>query len=524
MAKLPTIRPKQTRIQGVWRTFKEMLGREETQELTVWQKMTALWSLYNSKTSIDYSKVNYALTRALYYASEMEDRINKRKVGAQFLLGAIFAKPIVNAATAFILRNPLQIEVEGAEKAMKSINGWLKKNHSYVQLALRNSQREGDSYLAIEKDGTPRLLPPEYVDKKTNILNADEVIGFDVTRYVSETAENDRDKMTKYVTEYREKSTITYKYSEDKKTRTRVDEMSEDFDKEQPVCIIHFANEREAGALYGNSEYQSCYTYFANYHAVLESGVQGVIYNNTPVPTITGVENVEEFKEQNGTKDDNGNVVVKWDNKKLMIGGKDVQYNMLQANDMTGGTEKILNILFWGICQTSETPEFVFGTAVQSSKASVSEQMPVMLAKAERKRGVYEESLRELVEVLAFVLSQLNPGDFKSMPDDFTIVWPQMVKADDEVNIKKAEFGLENGLITKKTALQMIDVEQWVSDLDAELEEAEKEEKKRQEEQQALFPTMSTSSNRLQNEKKSVTDDPTGKNDPKNPEVSPTDA
>jgi hypothetical protein len=50
-----------------------------------------------------------------------------------------------------------------------------------------------------------------------------------------------------------------------------------------------------------------------------------------------------------------------------------------------------LELILYCIVDVSETPEFAFGTAVQSSKASVSEQMVPLARKIRRKRGQFEE-------------------------------------------------------------------------------------------------------------------------------------
>lgn len=474
MAKLPEIRQKK----GFWSTIKEMLGR--TSEETIWNRVKLLWKFYSNKSTVDYSKVNYALTRAIYYASEVEDRITGKKYGAKFLLGAVYGKPIVNSSTSFIIKSPLQIECEH-EDTQTEVNKWLKENHTLIVQAIRNSLKDGDSYPTIDDDGTSRLIAPEYVDKIVDPLNANKTIGYDISYYMKD------DKNTilqTYLLEYRETGITVYKIDGEKKTE--LSEKSVTFENGKPIPIIHFANEPEPNALYGNSEYQSCYTLMANYHAVMESAIQGNIYNSTPVPYITGIENMAEFKETNGTLDDDGNYQIDWNNTKLLLGGKGTQFGVVQASDMTDGASKLLNLLFWSICQTSETPEFVMGNAVASSNASVDSQMPVMVSKAKRKQGIFTKPVRELIRLVMYQLAKENTKIVKDI--DFSVVWSDVTEVDDKLNLEKARFLLSGKIATKETLGRIVGLDDWVADITKEVEDAGAEEQEKVEQELALFP------------------------------------
>lgn len=455
-----------------YRIVKEMIGRTDTD---MWTKVTAIWNVYK-KPTMDTSKVNYPLAKSFYYASEVTDRKTGKKWGIKFVLGAVFAKPIVNSITNFVLSSPVQIDIK--DKHTKDIvNKWLKDNHGLNLQAVRNSFREGDSYVKINSTAEGHLVAPECVDKIVNPKNIDNILGYDVT-YIYQ--ENNTTRT--FLIEYRKDAKTTYELTSGKKVK----KATETYKNGKLLEIVQISNEPEPNALYGNTEYQSCVTLMANYHAVLESAIQNHIYNSTPVPVIEGIENMQEFLEKNGEKDEDGNYQVKWDGKKMFILGKGATAKMMQISDTSKGTETLLNILFWCICQSSETPEFVFGTAVQSSKASVSEQMPIMIAKAKRKQAIVKTYFKKIIELL---ISQLYVLDKKIKMDlEFDVIMPSIIDEDKKLNLEIIKVLLEQKIITKETAATIAGVGEWVDNIGEEVEKAKKENKDIIESEMSLLP------------------------------------
>lgn len=464
MAKIPEIRPKQS----IFGTVREMLGRVEKESF--WNKVSAVCNIFTIKDTIDFSKVNYTLSKALYYASEIEDR-NGKKWGANFIMGAVFAKPIVNAAASFILGSPIQVDSED-EYTKEAINDWLKQNHSYFQQAIRNSLRDGDEYMLIDNNTNVRLLGAENVDKEVDALDLEKVNSYKVTYYY-EDDENSSITKKKYELKY---STLGIEVTVYKQSATKgiVDkDMSTEYDEERPIAIIHFSNEKEPNAIYGQSEYQSCYILMANYHEVMKKSIKNTIYNSAPVPYITGIENISKFLETNGERQDDGTYKINWNTAKLMLGTKDTKFGVIQSPDTVASADKLLNLLFWGICQTSETPEFIMGTAVQSSKASTESQMPIMVEKAKRKQGLYKKPIKEAVNLFLYVASKLDPKIKADL--EYSLVMPEVAQADEQITLEKAKLLAQEKAITKETLARMLGLEEYVDDVQAEVDKANKE-------------------------------------------------
>lgn len=481
MSKLPEMRQRK----GFIATIREMIGRTE-QGTSFTERVKMVWRMYTAQTSVDYSKVNYTLARAIYYASEIKNRKTSKKVGGKFLLGAAFGKPIVNAATSFIIGTPIQIEISD-EYTKDKMNSWLKENYDITQSAVRMSLRDGDSYPIVENDLSVRMLDPDNVDKIVNILNASDIQGYNVDNYVDENP--DKISKVRYVTEYRKGTKTVKKYVDNKEepTSAKTDTVT------GPLPIVHFANEPEPNALYGNSEYQSCYTIMANYHAVLEESVKGNIFNNSPYPYITGVENMEEFKKTNGTLNDDGGYTFTWEKSKILMGGAGTTFGVIQMQNNAADSQTILNTLFYLICQTSETPEYVFGTAVQSSKASTETQAPIMIAKAQRKQGCFTRPMKELLKL---VMYHMNITDPKIKTDiEFNLIWPDITAIDEKMNLDRAKLANDAKLATKETIARIAGVDQYVEDITAEVKKATDESQAAMDFENSLYPAQAPVAN-----------------------------
>ncbi len=132
----------------------------------------------------------------------------------------------------------------------------------------------------------------------------------------------------------------------------------------------------------------------------------------------------------------------------------------------------LLELIFYNIVDASQTPEFLLGTAVQSSKASVSEQLPVIVAKARRKRKRLKKVLKRLIG--AYVFRQMMAGD-----PDFCDLWaagtpvsisfPPIVDEDEKLTKETLDMLIERGVISDETALALSVIGPHIQDKVAEV-------------------------------------------------------
>lgn len=476
----------------------EMVGRTDTAEET-YGKIRARFGMYKSVATYDVSRTSTALARAIYFANKYRDAKTGVEYGEDYLLGAPLGKPIVNIAAAFAIGGPVQIvenntvtqdddpsqtnedldpyAVEPINPTIANVNQWLDENRNLLYLLARNSFRDGDSFVVIEDDGELIEVPPEDVDIIQNPFRPDSIDGYDIFTTIDDPDVKTKNQTITYVDEirrtYRRRMIQDQSGNRTEVPGTRVDYRSAEDGglEERDLPVIHFANEKEARALYGVSEFQSLYFLMANYHAVLAAAIKGNIYNSSAVPVVQGVENMRQFLESNFKKDADGNYVLKWDSDRMLVVGKGGSVQMLQADGTASDAQTLLEVLFWLIAQNSETPEFAFGTAVQSSKASVSEQTPMLIKKAIRKQGQLEAPIRKLIDLYIKRMAVLRPEEFNS-ETQFSIDMPDILDKDLNVNIQIVNTLLEKGIITEETAAIMLNIGKYVKDLDKEIAKA----------------------------------------------------
>lgn len=463
------------------------------------QRVKFFFNRYSDIESVDYERTIYALTKAIYYASTVRDKSGDgqgKTYGSKFLFGAVFGKPIINATAAFAFNNPPEVIINNGktkerEATQEFINNWLKENKREYFDVKRWALRDGDSYMYVRDDLTPKIIPGDRVDVDVDPLTGD-VTTLSMTSYVKE-----GEATVKYVTvftetppfvelrKYEEGDDTNYKTikvkvsSDDEAEGTEVtEEKTKDEDLEnRPFELVEFHNEVDAGNVYGNSEFQNLYYLFANYHAVLENAIKNNIFNSNAVPYITGVEDIRKFQEANGERQSDGTYKVEVEADSLLIGNKDFGIKMLEGAQTAGEANTLLKKIFYLIVDASETPEFVFGTAVSSSKASVSEQMPVMVQKAERKQREQEVYDRKLIETVIY--KGYKAGACPMSQADFSLVYPSIMSSDLKLNLEIVKTLSEEGTITDHTKMILLEMGDKVDDIDSEIERARKENDKK---------------------------------------------
>ena len=261
---------------------------------------------------------------------------------------------------------------------------------------------------------------------------------------------------------------------------------------EQALPVLHFANEPDPKAVYGTSEYQNVLALFQNYASILSGGTKNVIYNSTPIPVIKGVTDTDAFEaDANDSMDasdqeayanspGSGTTMpgLDWSNQKVLyIDGQNADAKFLQATGVVADAVLLLEYYFFLMVQGSETPEFSLGTGVASSKASTDSQMPVLIKKIERKQKQATKVLRKLIRVYMEKQTLLSNVAYLNMDIENIRIAVNFPAIDDEdltLTLAVVTFALQSGIMTKKTALEMI-ANGRVKDIDEEVKAAAKE-------------------------------------------------
>lgn len=396
---------------------------------------TTGWRL-GSGYQIDTTRVDYQLARELY-----------RNTNDRYKLGAAFAKPVVNTLSGF-MGAPKFVHRGGDDATQAFLDETFERWVGKIRRLQRNALRDGDVFARIDTRinrfddrALPelylRLLPPEWctpiMDPITGAIR-EFVIAWPVFESKYDSFGKRMDNKPQYtiierITEaertfdvegYAPPGTLEMVRGANEDTRN-----SWGF-----VPVVHFKNEGEENQLYGTSELEPVLPFLRAYHDVMRFAIEGAKMFARPKVKFQ-IGEVAPFLANNFSQDELATGRIKFSDKEIMFfqDGEDAEF--MTADSGLQGTTLLLEFLFYCIVDVSQTPEFAFGTAVASSKASVSEQMPVLGRNVERKRGEYEDPYKELGTM--FVAMAAKDGTLDARPDTYEVdvTWDEIDPADE---------------------------------------------------------------------------------------------
>jgi len=375
---------------------------------------------YGAVYKVDSSKVDVEKTRALY--NNTED---------SYKLGAGFAKKIVNATVGFM---GVPHVTHADETAQIWLNGFFQSNTSKMTQTNRDTIRDGDCYVWVtrEEDKSPlypevrtrlvyNMIPPEMVQK----INRDPVTGEPIEYIlVSEHSWQD-DAGTNRRARIKQRLRNDIRIVEiDGDTPPGIDS-GEHTNPWGFIPIVHFTNERDASEEFGKSDLEPVEPFLKAYHDVLKHAITGSKMHSTPRLKLK-LKNVSQFLQNNFGVSDPAEFArkggtINLDGHELLIFQTDEDADFVEAKSTTGDAKGLLQLLFYCIVASSETPEFVFGVHMPSSLSSVKEQMPVFVQKVERKRGQLAESWKMLARMVLAMMSKAENISIATF--DTTLVW-----------------------------------------------------------------------------------------------------
>lgn len=473
-----------------------------------WGVMRVIWnSMFKKAKTIDDIKSDYGFFRALYHGTNNGDTTVPDN---SIFLGSGFVKPIINSTMAFAMGLRFTVKVTGSDEneALEAIqadlNAQIERDFAKIYDWLKWGTRDGDGFIYLDEQGKMTHLKADTVDVVNDAVTG-RIVGYNVTEHVA-VKDPTTGIETKYVflKQYRESYTkitrmldnetqdqgtvIYYKVYingedvdalqlDENNEPIKIEAYEDEIDK-RLLPIIHYKNEPESATVYGNSEVQNILAFILKYGRILDSATDREIYNGTPVLAMYGVSKAEadEKNADNVNTSDDGEKTLDWQqNTTLYFNDADSKAEFLNIPATMDNTGKLLEYYFYNIVQASETPEFVFGVAVSSSKASVSEQAPVVVQKAARKRLQMTEPLLNYINLyISRQLENSNPIYF-ALRDvkepDITLEFPSLVDEDKNLTKETIEMLLQEGAITRKTAIELSAIADRVEDAETEAKE-----------------------------------------------------
>jgi hypothetical protein len=358
---------------------------------------------FASEYRLDSSQVDYNLARALYYNTDQ-----------RYKLGAGFSRPAIDVPAGFmgvpILRaeDPTSEAQEWLNRSVKEWAGSIRKAHKMVMrdgevvVRLRPKNR-APAYQALfesdDKDLELALVPTEAFEILGKEEDMDALVGIKFKHVFLVPTEGDDQGQTREVVLFETVTAdqIHLKY-ENNEQPERILPNPLGF-----VPAIHLENEPELHQLHASSDLEPLEPYLKFYNDVmLHAGAASALHSTAKL--IIRAQDVERFLNNNFSDAD---ILA----GKLTFKSKDILFfesgqpaintaggsiyaegaEIIQASAPLGETTTLLEFIFLNIVDASEVPEWAFGGAIASSKASVTEQSAPLVHKVSRKRTMVEQ-------------------------------------------------------------------------------------------------------------------------------------
>lgn len=378
-----------------------------------------------------WSSSRYDLPRADYATLDHARRCEGRVRGLE--IAGLLLKPLHSKVAAWVLGHPPTWD-------NPRLNEWFTRQHPTILYAYEEAVALGDAFLVVNPDLSLTAVPPSAVEPLVDDDDYGNLAGWRITtRYVHPTQ---RGQVMTEVNEYR--PTERLRILERDGTRLSVQRFPNLLGR---LPVIHIANNRRADSIFGVPEGAALLAspkgLLQRYGEILAAGLDGNIRQGRPTPNLKfpdvgALDQFMNYYAERVTDPDTGTTTfaINFNADKLIAAVAEFEYAAPGA--FAGETETLLSILYWLFLEHVEVPEFVMGTAIQSSRASAETQMPVFIKWIEKKRG---QAAGWLTEMGAVVLAlQALPAKVNATP---SFTWPDLTERDSRLT----QWAYEQGLL-----------------------------------------------------------------------------
>lgn len=417
-----------------------------------------------------YPPINIDWTQTDY---QWWDKLRRGKQPG-YELGGLFTEPIGEILADWTLGRGFTLET-GDAYADQALAAFIKDNLDTLIDWDYDSYTLGDAYLAINPDGTLQGISPPSVEPHRNPINHRDVWGYTVTTRP--------EQGVRIVDEYHlrtdERDTPYRKLTIQQRGETTEAEFPLLIDK-LPIVALH--HKRSTNEVFGRPGYEGLRALFAEYDDVFTKGLGGVKLMGNPIPTVEGaddpaqeIENnktsTETIQHRDGTTEDVP--VIDLALLSFLVFGKGASFNFKgPGSGFTEDAGRMLEYLFLLMLQRSRIPEWAWGGAIASSKASVEAQMPAFARFIEGRQRRIGKRIIELAQVW---LAYRALVDRRIRPDLAPeIIFSEVMARDEALTRDWADLLLRNGAIRKETAVRAADLP-GVDDPTGEVEAAQVE-------------------------------------------------
>jgi hypothetical protein len=388
-------------------------------------------------------------------------------------LSAPLLNPIYSKIAAWSLGRVPKFVFEN-RKTQELFDEWLEENHADLLKAYEESLALGNLYVLINADLTVTLLPPDIVDPLVDAADYSRIEGWRVTE-VYPNPDNPADVMRMTDEYYADERWMTKSFNGATGSPKRYKNLI------GRIPLTPIRNNVGVNEAYGRPEGEGILNVLYEYNDVLKYGAEGNKRQGRPTPVIEELGDaaaVQAFFAQYGRRttyrDENGveqeKTVIDFDSDQLLVLGNTAKFKWSSPQPFMADTSALLGLFFYLIVQYSELPEFVFGTAIASSKASADAQLPTFTRFIEKKQAFARKWLADIAETVTAYLSLIHRGVQSERP---TIQFAPLTNTEGKLTLDTIIWARKEALMDKETALRLAPVD--VDDIQGTLRKAEEE-------------------------------------------------
>lgn len=426
------------------------------------------WRSIWTRPTNDWGRSDYTFWRKAYFA---------RARGLE--LSGLFIKPLCSKVAAWSIGRPPRFLCD-SDRSQKALDLWWADHHAQILRAYRSALKQGDSFIVVNSDLTLTLLAPDCVDPIVDEADYSRILGW----RVRQTLTHPQQPTLKMV--------MIDEYFPDRRIH-RVEVQGQQTIEETFVNllgrlpILHIANAPDDGETFGHAEAEALLETLHRYGAVFDAAIEGNILQGRPTPVLSfdNLQDLNAFwtrygRAQTQTDPSTGRTetyqTLSVDLSQLLTVSA-AKFTYEAPGNFAQDSERLLGLMFYLILEHTELPEFIFGNAIASSKASAETQMPVFEKFIEGRRGEIGGWIVELAEIALSYLSLIEPGVRAERP---ALQWQKLTQ-DGKLTLEAITWAFAEGLIDERTALLLAPIE--LEDIDAVLAQARKEREQRQQQE-----------------------------------------
>lgn len=420
----------------------EILGEPRPVEL----KTSRRWGGWQYTPTMDYGKTDYA-----FWDLARLGRIEGLEMGGAFL------KPLSSKITSYVLGRSPFFELND-EYTQNWISDWINLNYGVIQESYDEARQLGDMFLIVNPDLTLTPIAPTMVSPIVREDDYSQIIGWRVEQSFPHPTEPVQ-KMLLINEFYSNRRVITKSFFNGAETTRTFPNLI------GIPPIIHIPVNRKSNELFGRPDGLPLLPVLNEYTEILLAGATGNKRQGRPTPVFSKLGDagaVNKFETMYGntkrhTQSD-GTIVeatsYDFDADQLVILGGTGEFNWESPESFAGDTEKFLGLLFYLIVQHSEIPEFAFGNAISSSKASAEAQIDPFIRYIERQQNISEAWIRQLA-LIALRFKALSDRRIKIDPE-MRVAWKPVTDKDGALVLNAIDTGMNAHVLDQETILSLL--------------------------------------------------------------------